>query len=50
MRGESLEMTSNRVEMGLKWSDSTSESAHAVEKRDLTSAAELCALGISAAC
>lgn len=50
MKGMSLEMTSNQVEMGLKWGDSTLEAARAVEKRDFTSAVELCTLGISAAC
>lgn len=50
MRAMSFEMTSNQVEMGLKWGDSTSGAARAVENRDFTSAAELRTLGISAAC
>jgi hypothetical protein len=43
-------MTSNQVEMGLKWGDSASGATRIVEKRVLTSAAGLRALGISAAC
>ena len=45
-----LEMTSNQAEMGLKWGDATSQAARNIEQRDFTSAAELRALGISAAC
>ena len=50
MRVKGLEMTSNQAEMGLKWGDATSQAARNIEQRDFPSAAELRALGISAAC
>jgi methylenetetrahydrofolate reductase (NADPH) len=50
MSRNSLETTSNQVEMGLKWRRSTSEATRTIEKQAITLAVALRTLGISAAC
>jgi hypothetical protein len=50
MRVKRLEMGSDQVEMGLNWGGLAPESTRIIKKRVLTSAAKLCAVGISAAC
>jgi hypothetical protein len=50
MRAKRLEMTPIPAETGLEWRAGAPRSASIVEKRTLTSAAGLCAMGISAAC
>ena len=50
MRTKHLDMASNQAERGLKWGGLASVPTRITEKRQLTSAAKLRALGISAAC